>query len=275
MTETRLFGVVGHPVSHSLSPAIHSFWYDQLGINAAYEALDLVSDRAAQDIRSLAHFGYSGLNVTLPHKLSAFEAASDMSSAASTIGAINTLVLRSDSDDHRFWFGENTDWTGCLWSLDRIMDVLPGHAVLIGAGGAARAVAYALKTRGLELTLINRTEDKAYELASDLNLNVSRVTGLTELIDICTDADLVINTVSLGHSGGHLDLPKTTDGVFLDISYAQAAHATLTSANASGWTTEDGLPMLIGQAADAFKLWFGIEPDRETALQAMRKRLSA
>lgn len=275
MTETRLFGVVGHPVRHSLSPAIHAFWYNQLGLKAAYQALDLVSDTAVKDIRSLARFGYSGLNVTLPHKLSAFEAASDMSAAARTIGAINTLASRSDGDDHRHWFGENTDWTGFLWSLDRVMDVLPSHAVLIGAGGAARAVAYALNTRALALTLINRTEDKARELASDLSLNVSRVTGLTDLTEVCTGADLVINTVSLGHSGGHLELPTTVSGTFLDISYGNAAEATLDSAKNAGWQVEDGLPMLIGQAADAFKLWFGVDPDREAALSAMRKRVSA
>lgn len=270
MSQPSLYAVIGHPVSHSLSPCIHGFWYDQQGLNAIYGALDLVSSTASEDIRALARAGYSGLNVTLPHKMAAFEAASDMTKAARTIGAINTLTNTGLETDDRGWFGENTDWTGFLWSLDRVVPQLPEGAVLIGAGGAARAVAYALKTRGLSLTLLNRTEDKAKQLSDELDLDVSRVTNLDHIPEVCKGADLVINTVSLGHTGGRLTLPETANGVFVDISYGKAASPTLQAARQAGWQTEDGLPMLIGQAADAFQLWFGTEPDREAALTAAR-----
>jgi shikimate dehydrogenase len=270
MSQSLLFGVVGHPVTHSLSPRIHQFWYDDVGLDAAYHALDLVSESAKDDIQALARAGYSGLNVTLPHKLSAFDAARDLSDAARAIGAVNTLKSSGLSDDKRSWSGDNTDWTGFLWSLDRFCPDLPDEAVLIGAGGAARAVAYALKSRGIKLTLLNRTVEKAEALATEMALDVSRVTNLDDLAAACDGAKLVINTVSLGHTGGQLTLPATEDGYFLDISYGKAAASTLSAAKSAGWAIEDGLPMLIGQAADAFNIWFGTQPDREAALKAAR-----
>lgn len=271
MSQTLLFGVVGHPVTHSLSPRIHQFWYKELGFNAAYHALDLVSETAKSDISALARAGYSGLNITLPHKLTAFEAADQVSDAAKIIGAVNTLKTSGLNEENRLWLGDNTDWTGFLWSLDRFCPDLPTEAVLIGAGGAARAVAYALKIRGIKLALINRTIDKAEALAAEMALNVSRVTHLDNLTSACDGANLVINTVSLGHTGGKLTLPPSDDGYFLDISYGKAAAPTLNAAKQAGWAIEDGLPMLIGQAADAFNIWFGEQPDREAALKVARE----
>ena len=267
MSQPALYGVVGHPVKHSLSPRIHSFWYDQLELNARYNALDLVEDQAKQDIQALCRAGYSGLNITLPHKMAAFEAATELSEAAKKIGAVNTVIANPKT---REWSADNTDWTGFLWSLDRLGKNIPEKAVLIGAGGAARAVAYALNSRGIQLTILNRTVSKAEELAKELSLNVSRVTSLDDLENEANHADLVINTISSGHTGGSLSLPATRSALFIDISYGEAAERTLGPARENGWATEDGLPMLIGQAADAFKLWFNLEPDREAALTAVR-----
>lgn len=272
MTQKQLFGVVGNPVTHSLSPRIHQFWYEELELPASYQALDLVSDTVCEDIRALARAGYSGLNVTLPHKIPAFEAASSLSDAAERIGAVNTLS-RPDPD-HRVWSGDNTDWTGFLWSLDRFTKHRPEKTVLIGAGGAARAVAYALASRSFTAVLVNRTVEKSIQMAEQIALDISGVHALEDLNAACTNADLIINTISLGHSGGSLSLPPTDHGMFLDISYGQAADLTLQSARSNGWQTEDGLPMLIGQAADAFEIWFGIEPDREAALRAAREWLN-
>ncbi len=274
MAQPALYGVVGHPVTHSLSPRIHAFWYEQLGTHAIYSALDMIEGSARDDIQALARAGFSGLNVTLPHKISAFEACSELSDAASKIGAVNTLI-RKDVDQSRIWLGDNTDWTGFLWSLDRVLTQPVKNVVLIGAGGAARAVAFALKSRGMQITLLNRTVEKAKTLAEELDLDITDLTDLQNLSERCASAPLVVNTISLGHSGGKLSLPETQSGVFIDISYGVAADATLKTASENGWTTEDGLPMLIGQAADAFKLWFGVDPDRESALDAARNWLKS
>ena len=263
-----LYAVVGHPVKHSLSPRIHTYWYNQLGLNASYQVLDLVSDHASADISALARAGFSGLNITLPHKLSALEASTRATDDARKIGAANTLVMREDDPGKRVWKAFNTDWTGFLWSLDRLCPHLPETAVLIGAGGAARGVAFALKKRGLKLTLLNRTPKSAESMADELGLYVSSIDGLDNLNAACKNQTLVINTISMGHDGGSLSLPSSDAGTFMDISYGEAARPTLESAQMAGWQTGDGLPMLIGQAADAFKLWFGVEPDREAALAA-------
>jgi shikimate dehydrogenase len=273
MSQPLLFGVAGRPVTHSLSPRIHAFWYEQLGLNAVYTALDLSDACPEADLRALARAGYMGLNVTLPHKLEAVRASDRLSAAAEAIGAVNTLIRYEDGAGHRKWQGENTDWTGFLWSLDQVLPAIPKHAVLIGAGGAARAVAYGLNTRGISLTLVNRTVSKAEDMASELKLSVSRVTHIDDLAGEAGTADLVINTISLGHSGGQLDLPETGKGWLVDISYGAAARPTLSAAEAKGWQTQDGLPMLIGQAADAFRMWFGLDADRTSALKAVRSWL--
>lgn len=273
MSQPSLFGVAGHPVTHSLSPRIHAFWYEQLGLNAVYTALDLSEECPEADLRSLARAGYTGLNVTLPHKLAAVCASDQLSAAAEAIGAVNTLIRYDDAAGNRKWQGENTDWTGFLWSLDQLLPVLPKHVVLIGAGGAARAVAYGLNTRGVTLTLVNRTVSKAEDMVSDLKLSVSRVIHFDDFARDAGSADLVINTISLGHAGGQLYLPETDRGWLVDISYGAAARPTLSSAEAKGWRTQDGLPMLIGQAADAFRMWFGLDADRTSALNAARSWL--
>ena len=264
----KLFGVVGNPVHHSLSPKLHQFWYEQLGIDAKYVALEMSGKSPVQDIQGLARSGFSGLNVTLPHKIRALEAAVEISGAAREIQASNTLTLNTDTSG---WNAHNTDWSGFLWSLDRMGKSLPNRALMIGAGGAARAVAYALKTRGIKIDILNRTVSRAEELISDLSLANSKAESIDMLSTAADGRRLIINTISLGHEGGSLDLPKTENGIFVDISYGKAAKPTLEKAKARGWTTLDGLPMLVGQAADAFEIWLGVAPDRESCLKACRK----
>ena len=268
--QPALYGVIGHPVKHSLSPRIHEFWYEKHQKHACYLALDLLEASPTEDIRALGRAGFSGLNVTLPHKLSALEAAAEISDAAMKIGAANTLRNGQTDQGSPAWFADNTDWSGFLWSLDRWIPDLTEKALLIGAGGAARAVAYALGQRGVRLSILNRTPEKARALADHMNLAVDEISTLDQIEVLAGNFPLVINTVSLGHSGGRIELPTTNSGYFIDISYGAAASETLNAARASGWKTEDGLPMLVGQAADAFNIWFGETPDREAALKACR-----
>lgn len=271
MSSMKVFGVVGNPVKHSISPKIHEFWYEQSGISARYVPLELSRDHAIDDLKGLARAGFSGLNITLPYKADAVAASALQHDAVSKIGAANTLARFENSSGERQWKSYNTDYSGFLWSLRNWMGDLPGQALLIGAGGAAAGVAYALDQAGMKVSLFNRTEAKAEQLKTQLGLHNADVLPLEGLADHASNADLVINTASLGHSGQILALPANSSGHFMDISYGAAADPTLEAARKLGWTTMDGLPMLVGQAADAFRIWFDVEPDREACLAACRK----
>lgn len=271
MSDLKLFGVVGNPVKHSISPRIHAFWYEQLGISARYVPLELSGSQPVEDLKALARAGFSGLNITLPYKTQALEAAAINDDAAVKIGAANTLTRFADLSEERLWKSYNTDCTGFMWSLTNWMGDLPKRALLIGAGGAAAGVAYALDQAGVGIDLINRTEANAVKLAKDLDLTNCEIFSVETLSDCASGADLVINTASLGHSGQSLILPGSTSGHFMDISYGKAAEQTLKAAKKAGWKTLDGLPMLVGQAADAFRIWFDVDPDREACLNACRE----
>lgn len=267
----KLFGVVGNPVKHSISPKLHQFWYDQLELDARYVALEMAADSPVDDLRGLARSGFSGLNITLPYKTEALACAAEVSSNARKIGAANTLTRNDSVSGKALWKAHNTDITGFLWSLDQFGPTETEEAVLIGAGGAARAVAAGLNERGYRLIILNRTIERAEEMVEDLKLIRARVFPLEALSDFAAESQLVVNTISLGHSGGSLDLPKNEGAAFVDISYGAAVEATLENARQAGWRVLDGLPMLVGQAADAFKLWFDIDPDRLAALKACRE----
>jgi shikimate dehydrogenase len=269
---TRRYAVVGDPVAHSLSPLIHNRWIAEAGIDAHYSAIHLQSTEAAADIRALAG-EYSGLNVTLPHKIAALEAAAASSPEARVIGAANTLVRENGSS----WTAHNTDVDGFSDALvAAVRSSRPSlHVVLIGAGGAARAAVASLAASGASLAIVNRSVANAQALAADLAPGAE--TGdLTQLAAFAETADIVVNSASLGHAGGRLPvLPAGKGRPFLDLSYGKAAAQTLASAAASGWTPHDGLPMLVGQAAAAFRLWFGISPEEAGALKACREAVAA
>jgi len=268
---TKLFAVVGDPVSHSLSPLIHNRWIAEAGLDARYCALHLQSTNAAADIRALA-CEYSGLNVTLPHKIAALNAATASTPEARAIGAANTLALTDGA-----WTAYNTDVAGFS---DALVAALDGHrthlrVVMIGAGGAARAAVASLAASGARLAIVNRSLANAKMLAADLAPGAE--TGdLTQLGSFAETADIVVNSASLGHAGGSLPaLPPGKGRPFLDLSYGKAAAQTLATAATSGWTPHDGLPMLVGQAAAAFRIWFGISPDEAGALKACREAVAA
>lgn len=271
MSEMKVFGVVGNPVKHSISPRIHTFWYEAHGINARYVPLELAGDQPLEDLQALARAGFSGLNITLPYKTQALAASAIKDKAAEKIGAANTLDVFQIKSGAKQWKSYNTDCSGFLWSLTNWIGELPDRALLIGAGGAAAGVAYALSTAGVGVDLVNRTEANAQKLIDDLDLPSAKTLPLDALSDIASGADLIINTASLGHSGQSITLPGTKTGYFMDISYGKAAEPSLTAAKTAGWKTLDGLPMLVGQAADAFKIWFDVDPDRQSCLNACRE----
>ncbi|MBI1360645.1 MAG: shikimate dehydrogenase [Alphaproteobacteria bacterium] len=265
---TRLYGVVGDPIAHSLSPLIQNRWIQEAGIDAVYVALHLQSREPAADFKALARAGFCGLNVTLPHKGAAFDAAVRTGPNAEHLGAANTLVREDDGG----WTAHNTDVDGFELALEEAAGKrLAGkRIVLIGAGGAARAAALVIAAKGASLAIVNRTEARAVTLGEEL-APAAEIWGMDALHRLAGEADAVINSASLGHAGQALPaLPPGGGRPFLDMSYGKAAARTLAAASKAGWKTHDGLRMLVGQAAAAFRLWFGQSPDAESALAACR-----
>ena len=266
---TALYGVIGDPIAHSLSPLIHNGWIRDHHLDAAYLPMQVPAGELGDTLKSLEHRNASGVNITLPHKLDALALADDASEAARKIGAANTLSRTNDGG----WFADNTDAPGFLADLqDQGISSVGGNTVFVlGAGGAARAVIYALVAEHARVFICNRTEVKAKALAVEFGAEAgtSLETGLREM----SGADIVVNTTSLGHSGGALDLPAGNGRLFHDISYGKAASGVLKNAAERGWKTADGLGMLVHQAAESFQIWTRILPSTEKALTRARTAL--
>jgi shikimate dehydrogenase len=263
----RLAGVLGWPVSHSRSPRLHGHWLGTLGIDGAYVPLPVHPDRFAPAVRALADLGFRGANVTIPHKQAAFDICDVVDSTAQRAGAVNTLVFHDGRIE-----GSNTDGYGFLESVRAEApgwSAADGPAVLLGAGGAARAVAAALLDSGCpRLTLVNRSPARAEALAKDLGgpITVADTPPLH-------DAGLLVNTTSLGMLGQpalELDLaglPATA--VVADIVYVPLETPLLAKARARALRTVDGLGMLLHQARPGFTAWFGTAPVVDATLRAL------
>ena len=268
---TRLLGVIGDPVAHSLSPYIHNHWLRQNGVDAVYAALEVKADELGASLASLLAHEAIGLNVTLPHKENALKLAASASDTARRLGAANTLVRQPNGT----WLADNTDAPGFALTLEYADIPIEGREVfLLGAGGSARAAADVLTRRGARLTLCNRTVARAESIALDLAPS-ARILSLDEGLRLLPRAAVVINTLSLGHAGGALALPQSSGGIFYDISYGKGAAASLAEARRQGWRTLDGLGMLVAQAALSFELWFGVMPDLAAAHTRARALLEA
>jgi shikimate dehydrogenase len=270
---TGLFGVIGDPISHSLSPVIHRGWIRDNGRNADYRGLRVTADHLAEAMQTFERQAIKGLNVTLPHKQAVIAHCEVVAPLAARIGAVNTLSRLPDGG----WRGDNTDHDGFL---DDLADAWPAdlagrHVCVLGAGGAARAIVLALHGRGACVTIANRTVERARQLVADLQLDDVRVEPLGRAFGDMADAELVVNCLSLGHSGESLPLAPGKGRLLYDISYGPAARAILTPAQAAGWKVRDGLGMLVAQAARSFEIWFAIQPDRSAAMTRCRTALEA
>lgn len=268
---TVLLGVIGDPVTHSLSPFIHNGWLRANRIDAVYSAFEVKAGELAEGLGTLARQDIRGLNVTLPHKEHALRLAARATETARRIGAVNLMILEED----RTWAAFNTDAPGFAMTLDygRI-GVEHEEVFLLGAGGSARAVASVLSDRGAKLTICNRTVERAAALADAVAPGAATCSLEDGLTRISGDA-LVVNTLSLGHSGGRLELPASMGGIFYDISYGKGAAAALAEAKLKGWRTLDGLGMLVAQAAISFQEWFGMMPDMAEAHARCRALVEA
>lgn len=272
----KLAGVLGWPIEHSRSPRLHGYWLRHYGIDGAYVPLAVAPERLEAAIRGLQSLGFRGVNLTIPHKELVLPFVDEMSEAARRIGAVNTIVI---GEDGRI-AGDNTDGFGFMASLRAgapTWRAADGLAVLLGAGGAARAVAVALLDAGVPgIRLVNRTIDRAERLANALrSMAPGRsidVTAWDRRADALGDADLLVNTTSLGMSGQQPleialdDLP--TAAVVTDIVYAPLETELLAAARSRGNPVVDGLGMLLHQGRPGFAAWFGADPEVTDALRA-------
>ncbi len=265
----RVSGIMGWPVSHSRSPAIHGYWLARYGIDGAYIPYSVRPEDGYDAIRMLPRLGFSGANVTLPHKETALRAVDEADPIARWIGAVNTVVAQPDGSLH----GGNTDAYGFLEHLRASApDWRPGVAVVLGAGGSARAVAAALVDAGAsEVRLANRTAARAERVVEDIGGAMIPVPW-SEREAALDGAGLLVNTTSLGMAGGvaleiALDaLPD--DAIVNDIVYVPLETPLLAAARRRGLAAVDGLGMLLHQARPGFAAWFGRDPEVDEALRA-------
>jgi shikimate dehydrogenase len=273
MSETSALraGVVGWPIEHSRSPTIHRYWLKQLGILGAYDKFAVRPEEFRQFADTVGKDGFLGANVTAPHKEAAFEACDRRTDVVEALGAVNTLWR----EDGRLW-GDNTDVAGFLANLDEATpgwDARKGLAVIIGAGGAARGIIYALASRGFErIAVFNRTQARAEVLARHFGDSTVALPW-DDLATELSEADLLVNASSLGMVGKPplaVDIGALPErAVVADAVYVPLRTPLIEAAGARGLRVAEGLGMLLHQAAPAFARWFGARPVVTPALRAL------
>jgi shikimate dehydrogenase len=266
-----LAGVMGWPVAHTRSPAIHNHWIAKYGLKGAYVQLPVQPERLETAIRGLAALGFAGCNVTVPHKESAMRFMDELHPAARRVAAINTIVVQPDGR----LLGMNNDGAGYIQSLrdaDATWRGDAGPALVLGAGGAARAIVVALLDEGVpELRITNRTLERAQELANDFGDRV-KVVPWAERNEAMAGVSLLVNTTSLGmHGQAPLDVALDAlplEAMVSDAVYIPLETPLLAQARMRGHRTVNGLGMLLNQARPAFQSWFGVLPEITPELQA-------
>jgi shikimate dehydrogenase len=262
--------VIGWPVKHSRSPVIHRYWLRELGLPGDYILKPVPPDEIAGFLRDFADSGFVGGNVTVPHKEAAFAAVAERDAAAEAIGAVNTLWM-----DGGKLLGSNTDAFGFLGNLDesaKAWDNAPGPAVVLGAGGAARAVVWALLSRGFApIHVVNRTPARARGIAARLGTQVNPATWQA-LPGLLPEARILVNTTNLGLAGEpdlKVDLgPMRPGSVVADIVYVPLETTLLATARRRDLIAVGGLGMLLHQAVPGFEKWFGKRPEVTPELRA-------
>ncbi|MDA1089116.1 MAG: shikimate dehydrogenase [Proteobacteria bacterium] len=272
MTENERFiqaGVIGWPVSHSLSPRLHGYWLKEHGINGVYEPLPVPPETLRLFLLKLASQEFAGVNITVPHKEAAVAHMDTVDDNVRRIGAVNTVVVQEGK-----LYGGNTDGFGFMenlkggapdWAADQ------GPVTVLGAGGAARAVVVALLDAGVsELRLVNRTKERAERLAKEIGGAIT-VVEWDKRASALEEIGLLVNTTTLGMTGKDpldLDLVALPESaVVTDIVYTPLTTPLLAAAGGRGNPTVDGLGMLLHQARPGFFFWFGVKPEVTDALR--------
>ncbi len=270
-----LAGVIGSPIAHSKSPRLHRHWLNTYGIPGYYIPMDVAGEDLERVIRTMPKMGFVGINVTIPHKEKVLAIADQITDRATLMGAANTLIFRKDGKIH----ADNTDGYGFMENL-RLgapnWEPKSSPTVILGAGGAARAVIAALSDAGVpEIILTNRTRVRADKLKEDFGQRV-RVVDWVQAGNVIEEARLVVNTTSLGMVGKpEMRVPLDglrSDAVVTDLVYTPLKTHLLQVAEEVGCTTVDGLGMLIHQAVPGFERWFGVRPEVDKATRAAALR---
>ena len=273
MTEPKripLAGVIGSPVAHSKSPRIFAYWLKQLGLRGHYVPMDIASGDLEAVLATLPKLGFVGVNVTIPHKEHVLNVADLVSDRAAVIGSANTLTFREDGK----LYADNTDGFGFLENLRQgapDWNAAAGPAVVLGAGGAARAVLSSLLEAGAtEIRLTNRTRTRAEALQREFGTKV-RVYDWVKAGNLMEGAATIVNATSLGMVGkGEMRIPldgMSNAATVTDLVYAPLETSLLAHANSIGATTVDGLGMLLYQAAPGFERWFNMKPEVNEGLR--------
>ena len=274
MNEARLpkACVIGWPVKHTRSPMIHTFWLNALGIAGAYELAEVAPEDFRNFVSRLSERGFVGANVTVPHKEVAYALSRHKTPTALALRAVNTLWIERGE-----LHADNTDVSGFLDNLDECAPQWKkqaAHAVVLGAGGAARAVVFGLLRRGVaRVTLVNRTVSRAGSVADQLGGGHVTAAEWAALPDLLRGADLLVNTTPLGmHGQPPLDVKVESlpaHCVVADIVYVPLETDLLRQAKSCGLRTVDGLGMLLHQATHGFERWFGVQPKVTAELRAL------
>ncbi|HDG98723.1 MAG TPA: shikimate dehydrogenase [Desulfobacterales bacterium] len=266
-SQTKLYGVIGHPLTHTLSPTIHNAAFEATHLNAVYLAFDTLFLEKA--LHGLAAIGCQGLSVTIPYKEPIIDYVSDIDPTAKKIGAVNTLVNKSGS-----WIGYNTDATGALHAIEELCEVSGRHCTILGAGGAARAIGFALREKGCHISVVNRSRPRGEKLAQELDAEYLPLNKLAMI-----NTDIVVQTTPVGMYPKVNDVPfdpaKVRAQIVMDIIYNPFETRFLRQCKEQGATTIPGARMFLHQAAEQFRLWTGKEPPMEVMekalLQSLRK----
>ncbi len=271
MTDFPHAGVIGNPISHSLSPKLHGHWLKQYGLPGSYTAIQVVEDALEATLRALPEQGFVGINVTIPHKVNVLRFADQVTDRATLIGAANTITFKQDGTI----LADNTDGYGFISNLRQgapHWDAKLGPAAVFGAGGAARAIIVALANAGVpEILLSNRTRPKAEALKAEFGTRI-HVVDWVQAGTMLETATTVVNTTSLGMAGAQpfrVDMDNLRpDAVVTDIVYTPLQTEFLKTAAAKGCVTVDGLGMLLHQGVPGFERWFGQRPVVDDATRA-------
>ena len=263
-----LAGVIGHPIAHSRSPALHGFWLKRYGIKGHYIPMDVAPQYLQQVLEILPKIGFVGVNVTIPHKEAILKIADVVTDRAALIGAANTLIFRKDGRIH----ADNTDGAGFIANLRQNAphwNPAAGPAAVFGAGGAARAIVAALIEVGVpEIRIANRTQPRAQALRADFGAKL-HIYDWVQAPNMLEGAATVINTTSLGRSGkSEIRVPldgRERDALVTDLVYNPLKTHFLRESEARGCTVVDGLGMLLHQAAPGFERWFDHRPEVDEA----------
>lgn len=270
--KTGLYGIIGKPVAHSLSPVMHNAAFTAMGMNGVYVPMEV--DDVEEAIAGLRQLGFIGVSVTVPHKVSVMDHLDWVDPIARRIGAVNTVAFSRETDSNIVVArGYNTDWQGSNTAIGSELELRGARVLVLGAGGAARAVGFGLKEAGAEVVLTNRTEARGQQLAEQVGCDFIKADELSEI-----SGDAMVNTTSVGMEPNADALPIEAHllgnyGVVMDIVYAPLQTSLLREAQARGCKIIDGLAMLQHQGAAQFAIWTGQQPPAEVMRQALIQAL--